>query len=178
MAQWRGVALAGVILAAGPARAAPLQIEVAGAGEVFTRDVGEPKLLPGNLAPVSGVTSPVMIHPGHRIEGSYCHGFGFSFRPINLPPGRQVPIVVRVTHPLWTLPDGRSGTQESWDSVIDSPKWSYVGYSFDEAWSLVPGTWIFTVTTADGRLLTEQSFQVDVAPDQTLPKEGCTQEVS
>ena len=172
---WSGVWAAA--LALGHARAATLQLEVAGAGEVFTQDVGDAKLLPGNLAGVTGVTSPVMIHPGHRIDGAYCHGFGFSFRALNLAPGDHVPITIQVTHPKWTLPDGRTGTEESWVSVLDSGRWGYVGYSFTEPWSLEPGTWVFSVSEGS-RLLTQQSFEVDVAPGQAMPLQGCVSAVS
>jgi hypothetical protein len=180
MGRWSGLGCLVVMLASGMARAAPpapLQLEVAGAGEVVAQDVGEAKLLPGNLAGVTGVTSPKLIHPGHRIDGAYCRQFGFSFHATNLAPGVSAPVTVQVTHPLWRLPDGRSGTVEMWTSVLEGNRWSYVGYSFTEAWSLVPGTWTFTVSQ-DGRVLTEQSFQLDVAPGQTMPLQGCDPSIS
>jgi hypothetical protein len=51
------LALAGSLLAARPVWADPLQIEIANVGETFTREVGAPKLMPGNLAEVTAVTS-------------------------------------------------------------------------------------------------------------------------
>lgn len=167
--------IAGVLLASVPAGATPLQVEVAGAGEVLAPDMGEVQILPGNLAGVAGVAAPKMIHPGHHIDGMYCHQFGFSFRAVNLPQGQVAPVLVRVAHPLWTLPDGRSGTEESWPSMLQGNQWAYVGYAFTESWSLVPGEWVFTVSQS-GRVLTQQSFTVDVAPGQVL--QGCAPSVS
>ncbi len=175
--RWHGVMGLAFVLASGAAHAAPLQLEVAGAGEVLAPDIGEARLLPGNLASVTGVGTPKLIHPGHRIEGVYCHQFGFSFRATNLPAGQVAPITLQVMHPRWTLPDGRSGTQETWTSILQGNRWSYMGYAFTESWSLVPGTWSFTVLQ-EGRVLTQQDFQLDVAPGQTMPLEGCVAAVS
>ena len=156
---------------------AALQLEVAGAGEVVAQDIGEGKLLPGNLASVTNVGTPKVIHPGHRIAGAYCHQFGFSFRALNLAADETRTVTVQVTHPRWTLPDGRSGTQETWTSSLRGNQWGYVGYAFTEDWSLVPGQWAFTVTQ-DGHQLTEQDFQIDVAPGQTMPLQGCAPSIS
>ena len=174
----RRICVAGLAigLAAG-AQAAPIQVEVADAGEVVAQNIGEAELLPGNLAEVSGVTRPVLIHPGYRIAGAYCRQFGFRFRATNLGPAEIAPITVQVTHPRWTLPDGRSGTREIWSSALEGREWGYVGYSFTEPWSLEPGPWVFTLLQ-DGRVLTEQNFQLDVEPGQTMPLQGCAPSVS
>ena len=156
---------------------APLELDVAGAGEVVAEGVGEATLWPGNLAGVTGVTTPKVIHPGHQIEGGYCRQFGFSFRARNLTGDQTAPIMIQVTHPTWTLPDGRTGTTETWTSVLQGRSWGYVGYAFTEAWSLVPGVWSFTVSQ-DGRVLTRQDFELQVAPGQTMPPDGCTPQVS
>jgi hypothetical protein len=175
--RWHGGVGLAFWLWSGAAYAAPLQLEVAGAGEVVTQDIGEATMLPGNLASVTGVGTPKLIRPGHRIEGVYCHQFGFSFRATNLAAGQIAPVTVQVTHPRWTLPDGRSGTQETWTSTLVGHEWGYVGYAFTEPWSLVPGTWSYTVSQG-GRVLTQQNFQLDVAPGQTMPLQGCAAAVS
>ena len=164
-------------LGMGPARAATLQLEVAGAGEVVTQDLGEATLLPGNLASVTNVGTPKLVRAGHRIAGAYCRQFGFSFRATNLAADKTASVIVQVTHPRWTLPDGRSGTQETWTSTLRGNQWGYVGYAFTEEWSLVPGLWAYTVTQ-DGHVLTEQDFQIDVAPGQTMPLQGCAPSIS
>ena len=175
--RWIAMVCLAVGLGSGAARAATLQLEVAGAGEVVAQDIGEATLLPGNLASVTGVGAPKLIRPGHRIEGVYCHQFGFSFRATNLAAGQIVPVTVQVTHPRWTLPDGRSGTQETWVSTLKGNEWSYVGYAFTESWSLVPGTWSYSVLQGE-HVLTQQNFQLDVAPGQTMPLQGCVAAVS
>ncbi len=171
------LALAGSLLAARPVRADPLQIEIANAGETFTREVGAPKLMPGNLAEVTAVTSPVLMHAGTQIEGKYCHQFGFSLRATNLPPNQTAIFDVHVRHPRWTLPDGRSGTDETWTTSIEGNRWGYIGYSLTEEWSLQPGTWIFTLSQGL-RVLATQSFELNVAPGQTMPSDGCAPSIS
>ncbi len=171
------LALAGSLLAACPAWAEPLQIEIANAGETFTQEVGAPKLMPGNLAEVTAVTSPVLMHAGTRIEGKYCHQFGFSLRATNLPANQTAVFDVHVRHPLWTLPDGRSGTDETWTTSIEGNRWGYIGYSLTEPWSLQPGTWTFTLSQGL-RILATQSFQLDVAPGQAMPSDGCAPSIS
>lgn len=173
----RILAFLAATLAGGAARAQPVQLEVAGAGEVVAQDFGEAQLLPGNLASVSGVATPRLIRPGTRINGVYCRQFGFSFRIANARADTVQPVTIQVTHPLWTLPDGRTGTQEQWPTTLQGGNWSYVGYSFTEAWSLEPGPWVFTIRQG-ARVLAEQRFQVDVTPGQVMPSEGCAPSVS
>jgi hypothetical protein len=175
--RWHGMVGLAFGLASGAAHAATLQLEVAGAGEMVTQDTGEATQLPGNLASVQSVKAPKVIRPGHRIEGVYCHEFGFSFRATNLPAGQTATVSVQLTHPLWTLPDGRTGTQEVWTNTLKGDGWSYIGYAFSEDWSLVPGSWEYTISQGD-HVLTQQNFQLDVAPGQTLPLQGCAAAVS
>ena len=177
MGRLRGVSALAFLLGIAAAPAATLQLEVAGAGEVVAQDIGEGTLLPGNLASVTNVGTPKVVHPGHRIAGAYCRQFGFSFRAINLPADATSSVTVQVTHPRWTLPDGRSGTQETWTSTLRGNQWGYVGYAFTEEWSLVPGLWAFTITQ-NGHELTEQDFQIDVTPGQTMPLQGCAPSIS
>jgi Domain of unknown function (DUF3859) len=171
------IALAGFLLAARPVLADPLQIEIANAGETYTQEVGAPKLMPGNLAEVTAVTSPILMHAGTHITGKYCHQFGFSLRAINLPANQVVVFDVHVTHPLWKLPDGRSGTDEAWTTSIQGSRWGYIGYSLTEPWSLEPGTWTFTLSQGL-RILATQSFELEVAPGQTMPADGCAPSIS
>lgn len=176
MAAW-GWLVGLAVVVAGPVLAEPLRFEIAGVGEVAAQDLGDGKLLPGNLAEVTGVSTPLLLHPGTRITGAYCHQFGFSFRAANLPPGEVAMFTVHVSHPRWTLPDGRTGTDEQWTSAIEAQKWGYVGYSFTEPWSLEAGTWVFTLTQGP-RVLAEQRFEVEVAPGQAMPSQGCVPSVS
>jgi hypothetical protein len=171
------IALAGSLLAAQPALADTPQIEIANVGETYTQEVGAPKLMPGNLAEVTAVTSPILMHAGTRITGKFCHQFGFSLRATNLPPNKIAVFDVHVKHPLWTLPDGRSGTDEAWTTSIEGGRWGYIGYSLTEPWSLQPGTWTFTLTQGL-RVLATQSFELEVAPGQIMPADGCAPSIS
>ena len=101
---------------------------------------------PGNVAGTTPVLDPKFVTLGTQIEGAPCRQFGFEFRAVNLPPGVTETVVVQLAHPLWTRPDGQTGTTETNVSSVASDRWSYVGYTLEEEWSLVPGPWTFTVS--------------------------------
>ncbi len=160
-------------LAAGPALADQLALQVGRIGEVTAMEAGpkEPPL-PGNLAGSASVFDPKFLKLGPDIDGTFCRQFGMEFKAANLRPGDVAPVMVQLEHPLWTLPNGQSGTTEINMSSASADRWSYTGYTLEEPWSLVPGTWTFTVTQGP-RILARASFNVTVEPDQHLPLAGC-----
>ena len=157
-----------------PALADQLLLRVGRSGEVSAPEAGpsEPPR-PGNVAGTTPVLDPKFIHLGPDVDGVYCRQFGLEFRAVNLPPGANVPVVVRLDHPLWTRPDGQSGTTEINVSSVSADRWTYVGYTLEESWSLTPGTWTFTISQGP-RVLAVSSFNVSVEPGQQLPAEGCS----
>ena len=162
-----------VFLAPAPARAQVLAVEIGQAGEVEAADPDPPSSPPaGNNLVGSSPQSPKRyIHLGGDITAKFCTLFGFQFRAPNLPPPLEVPVTIVLDHPLWTRPDGRTGTQERYTNVLRN-SWSYSGYHLEESWTLVPGTWRFTVMFGDSVLAT-QSFELTVPPGQTFPEAGC-----
>ena len=108
---------------------------------------------------------------GSDVDAKFCLLFGFQFRAPNLPPSMAFPVTVQLDHPLWTRPDGRTGTREVYPNVLTSD-WSYAGYELDESWTLVPGTWRFTIFVGHAVLAT-QTFELSVEPGQTLGADGC-----
>ena len=77
------------------------------------------------------------IHLGGDITAKFCTLFGFQFRAPNCAP-LEVPVTIVLDHPLWTRPDGRTGTQVRYTNVLRN-SWSYSGYHLEESWTLVPG---------------------------------------
>ena len=118
------------------------------------------------------MSDPRFLRLGPDIDGTFCRQFGMEFRAANLRPGEVAPVLIQLEHPLWTLPDGQSGTTETNVSTASADRWSYTGYTLEEPWSLVPGTWTFTVIQGP-RVLARASFNVTVEPDQHLPSAGC-----
>ncbi len=165
-------ALLGV--AAAPALADPLVIQIGRIGAVAAPEAGpaEPPR-PGNVAGTTPVLDPQFLTLGPQIEGAPCRQFGLEFRAANLPPGEAATVVVQLSHPLWTRPDGQSGTVETNVSSVSSDRWTYVGYTLEEDWSLVSGPWTFSISQGP-RILATASFNVTVAPGQTVPPDGCS----
>jgi hypothetical protein len=151
-----------------------LMVQIGRVGEVVAAEAGpsEPPR-PGNVAGSTPVFDPKFLQLGTDIDGTPCRQFGMEFRAVNLPPGASVPVMVQLTHPLWTRPDGQSGTTETNISTVTSDRWTYVGYTLEESWSLVPGTWTFTISRGPTMLATT-SFNVKAEPGQTIPAEGCS----
>ena len=164
---------AAMVLAGGPALADPLAIQLGRIGEVSARDAGPtvpPK--PGNVVGSTPVHDPRYITQGADVEGAFCKQFGFEFRAAGLPPAMAWPVEIRLDHPTWTLPDGRTSTREENDSSVTADHWSYSGYTLEEPWSLVPGKWTFTVISGLSVLATV-TFNVTVEPGQHMPSGGC-----
>jgi hypothetical protein len=170
-------ALAGLALyaafAAAPARAQVLAVEIGRAGMIEPSDP-DPVALPptgGNLVGSSAQSPKRYIHLGPDVDAKFCMLFGFEFRAPNLPPPLEVPVTVVLDHPLWVRPDGKSGTQERYPNILRGT-WSYSGYHLEESWTMVPGTWRFTVMMGDS-VLASQEFELTVAPGQKFPEMGC-----
>ena len=161
-------------LAPAPALADQLVVRIGRIGEVVAPEAGpaEPPR-PGNVAGTTPVGDPKFLQLGPEIEGTPCRQFGMEFRAVNLPPGATSQVLVQLTHPLWTRPDGQTGTTETNVSSVSSDRWTYVGYTLEESWSLVPGRWTFTISQGPRVLVTTQ-FNVTVEPGQTMPADGCS----
>ncbi len=162
-----------LLLAAGPCAARPFAVTIGRMGEVSAQDAGPtvpPR--PGNVVGSTPVHDPRFMTQGPDVEGAFCKQFGFEFRAADLPAPLAVPVEVRLDHPVWTLPDGRTSTRESNENAISADRWSYSGYTLEEPWSLVPGAWTFTVVSGE-TVLASVTFNVTVEPGQQMPAAGC-----
>jgi hypothetical protein len=119
---------------------------------------------------------PLLVQQTDRIEARACTRFGLQYRADNLPPGEAAPITVRVEHPRVARPDGRSSTIDTYE-VPSGGGVRYTGFDFDEPWTLVPGTWTFSLIHG-GEVLAEQRFAIIIAPGTTIPPEGCVPAVA
>jgi hypothetical protein len=171
------MALAGyalvAVMAAAPVRAQVLAVEIGRAGTIEPSDP-DPVAQPpsgGNLVGSSAQSPKRYIHLGSDVDAKFCSLFGFEFRAPNLPSPLEVPVTVVLDHPLWVRPDGKSGTQERYPNILRGT-WSYSGYHLEESWTMVPGTWRFTVMLGASVLAT-QEFELTVAPGQKFPEMGC-----
>ena len=155
-----------------PRRPAPVQaapaptLRITGSGEyVVSRELG-PRELPApkpDADTVKLVEDPHIVRQTRQIEARLCRSFGFLFTVDNMPTG-GLEVTVTSVHPAILHPSGRVSTGVTYDMTINPGPPGLVGFSFDEPWELVPGTWTFTVRDGD-RLLAEQSYEVTASPD-------------
>jgi len=167
------LAVLALTLAAHPVQAQVLAVEIGQVGTIEPADPDPPTIPPegGNLVGSSAQKPKRYLHLGNQIDAKYCTLFGFEFRAPNLPAPLTMPVTVQLDHPLWVRPDGRSGTRERYPNVLHQD-WSYSGYHLEESWTLVPGTWTFSVMMGD-TVLASQSFDLKVDPGQKFPAGGC-----
>lgn len=176
------ILLAALALAALPAAAQPApELHVTGSGEfVATRDVGprDPAAASEGSDAVVMVEDPRIVRRTKQIEAQLCRRFGFMFTLENLGPDGTVDLTVTSVHPPILHPSGRISTGVTYQMSVSSDRPGLVGFSFDDPWELVPGTWTFSVHLGD-RLLTEQRYDVVASPDPSpVTRVDCSAVVS
>ncbi len=155
-------AIAILVLSCSAAHADPLEVQIGRVGEVTAEAVGAPRPpRPGNVANWAPWRNVHFIHLGTHIEGVFCKQFAVEFRAANLAPGDTAIVQVTLDHPLWTRPDGVSGTREVGHATLSGGDWNDAGYSLEEDWSLVPGPWTYTISQG-ARVLASVTFEVTV----------------
>jgi len=87
--------------------------------------------------------------------------FGFRYRVDGPVPGDTVPLTLAVRFPATVQPNPSVHplTEHERGTTLTIGAVSYTGYSFDQAWEFVPGTWTLSVRQG-GRTLAEKSFAV------------------
>ena len=162
-----------------PAPAAELSVDILQYGEIRGRPAGEndPALRDDTLTGVQPITRPSFVSQGASLVARYCTGFGILFRVRGLYPGETAVLQVRNTHPKLVRSDGASSTVDQFEVRVGTdPSW--VGFTFAETWSLVPGRWALAVEHG-GKVLAEQAFDIRVAPDPgSLEANGCATPMS
>jgi len=87
--------------------------------------------------------------------------FGFRYRVDGPVPGdtAQLTLVVQFPTPVRPRPTLGPLTEHERGTTLTVGAVSYTGYSFDQTWEFVPGTWTLAVRQG-GRTLAEKSFTV------------------
>ncbi len=161
-----GLAALAVLLLIGHAHAQPA-LRITGYGEAtFGRELGvrDPSTVEGDTEPVRIFDGVRVVQQTSRIEARLCRRFGISFILEGLGTGGVLDVTIQSRHPAITRPDGHVSTGVRYPSSIRAGRPGWVGYTFDYAYEMVPGTWSFAVLSG-GDVLTEQQFEVTVPAD-------------
>ena len=156
-----------------PARAETEPVlRITGFGLVGATEVGErdQDTIVGN-EPVRTVDDVRLLKSTDHILARLCRRFGVTFVADNLAPGELSGITVRSDHPGVLHPDGVLSTGITYPSAVEGGRPSYVGFTFDQEWELVPGPWTFTISY-EGKVLISQKFDVSIPADGGLPMPG------
>lgn len=90
--------------------------------------------------------------------------FGFRFLIVGEPIGRQVTLTLVTNFPPPGLRQPTAAQAVQRDSYVQTARLgseSFIGYTFDETWEMVPGVWKFEIWDEHNhRKLAEQSFTV------------------
>ncbi|MCP3972010.1 MAG: DUF3859 domain-containing protein [Rhodobacteraceae bacterium] len=122
---------------------------------------------------VSGVvllvdSLPSFISQGPVVPAQIGVGFGVHVRVL---PEYEGQVTVQVEHP----PMGPNGvTRENWNTRLSSDDLTYSGFSFEEDYELLPGTWTMSAH-ASGRPIYSVSFEVVIPA--VLPPVDCSRYV-
>lgn len=108
-----------------------------------------------------------------RFPAQLCLRFGMR---VMAPPGTELPVHVRVTQPALPGPDGQPETEVSWNMVVDDRP-LFAGMVLDQPPDLVPGQYMFEVSSGGEALLRQQFEMLPVRRD-AAPLPGCGTPVS
>lgn len=156
----------GVLLLMGQAHAQPV-LRMTGYGEfTISRELGvrDPSTVEGDTEPVRTVDGVQIVQQTNGIEARLCRRFGISFLLEGLGTGGILDVTIQTRHPAITRPDGHVSTGVRYPSSVSARRPGWIGYTFDYAYELVPGTWSFAVLHG-GNVLLEQRFEVTVPSD-------------
>ncbi len=114
--------------------------------------------------------SKYVNHDDH-VPAQLCRGFGFeAWLAGGVADEMPSRVLLRVSHPLQTRPDGATSTQ---DTLLVPVTNGSVGssYTFDEPWEVQAGEWTFDVVL-DGEVIASKTF-VLAAPKPGTPAPEC-----
>jgi len=162
--------------AAGPVAAAPppeertVTVEILAAGAVVAEHVATEPALATSTGVVSEVPllwTPDFLPGGTEIRAHVGLSMGIEVVVKGPPFLTVVDLRTRVTHPPMTNPrTGLTSDREEWDSPMNAGYPRYAGWSFDNPWELVPGTWKIEILQGQ-RPLATQEFVVVVDAEST-----------
>ena len=96
------------------------------------------------------------------IEGSTGTQFGVKYFVKGSPKGANVPLSVRVLHPITTNPNTQqTSTIEAWIANAKIGSANYSGWIFEYKWEIVPGEWTIQLLY-EGEKLAEKKYTVKI----------------
>jgi hypothetical protein len=121
--------------------------------------------------------NPRKLRATTTVEGRLGASFGLEYALIGKPTGASVPITIVVRLPKAGLKNPAKAERTYREQWVPAAKpigsSHFVGYTFEHAWEVVPGLWIFEIWS-DGEKLGEQSFCVLAErPSEADKKEPC-----
>lgn len=166
-------AAAALVLAAAPGQAA-----AAPKGEIVDfgltagrRIMATPTIGETGLEPAREMKNIRYFERTDRIEARLCRNFGLTIRLTDaIPKALPRSVSVRVLHPRFTRTDGKTSTEDRFQSaVIDGL--THIGFTFDHEWEMEPGGWTFIVS-ASGQEIARKDFTI-TAPPPDAPNSDC-----
>ncbi|CAN5132510.1 hypothetical protein BH10PSE9_BH10PSE9_15450 [soil metagenome] len=156
------VALAAAVL---PASAQSVNVERIDVVDRGIYEIVTGAQTPGANTPtgtVTATTAEKLVTATTTIPGKVGVEFGFHYVVAGLPKGAEAPLDFAIAYPPPGLKDPAAAAPMP-ESKYSRPKkigdTIYLGYGFENAWEIVPGTWTFTISSG-GKKLAEQSFTV------------------
>ena len=166
-------AAAAVVLAA-----APGHVTAAPKGEIVDfgltagrRIMAAPRIGDAGLEPAREMKNIRYFERTDRIEARLCRNFGLTIRLTDAIP-KVLPrsVSVRVLHPRFTRTDGKTSTEDRFQSA-DIGDVTQIGFTFDHEWEMEPGGWTFIVS-AGGQEIARKDFTI-TAPPPGAPNSDC-----
>lgn len=118
-------------------------------------DASAPNTITGRI---HGVADAVLLERTNEVRAARGTSFGLRIKLVGTPDGAAVPCIAKCLHPTYTDPtSGRTSDTEEWTNVVPIGRATYIGYTLDEDWEIVPGRWTIRVSVGS-ELKVEQSF--------------------
>jgi hypothetical protein len=111
---------------------------------------------------ITATETEKLVTPGNAVTAAIGVEFGFRYRVVGVPDGADVSLDMVYTYPAPGLksPDEATPiTETRYSRTKKIGATEYLGYAFENAWEIVPGTWTFAVWH-DGKKLAEERFEV------------------
>jgi hypothetical protein len=157
--------LAAFVAAALPARAQSVTVERVDIIDRGIYEIATGAQTPGASTPtgtVTATTAEKLLTATTTIPGKVGLEFGLHYVVAGTPAGVDAPLDFVIAYPPPGLKDPAAAAPML-ESKYSRPKkigdTIYLGYGFENAWEIVPGTWTFTIFSG-GKKLAEQAFTV------------------
>lgn len=126
-------------------------------------DATAPNTVTGHM---HGVADAILLQRTTDIHAERGTSFGMRIRLVGQPDGLIVRCTAKCIHPKYKdAATGRTSDTEEWPNYVPIGRPTYIGYTFDNDWEVVPGRWTIQVF-ACSRLKAEQTFTIRINRDK------------